>query len=211
MSARSRASAAILLALVVFAAACRGELRFDDAIDAAVSRDASAARDFGACGADSECGLASLHCEIGSGRCVACTEHVHCGGATPRCDPVLFRCVGCISADDCAAPRTCDPATRSCLVPCREDDDDCPTDTRCNERTRRCAACAETSHCTKIRAGLTCDESTGRCIACRRDESCGGGRCDTFLGRCVECLAASDCPKERAICDLALGSCVGSR
>jgi hypothetical protein len=200
-----------LAVVVVGIGACRGELRFDDhVLDAGAAGDALAesAVPSGPCTKDGDCGLATLHCDVDEGRCVACTSHAHCGGPTPRCDPALHRCVGCTSSDDCTSPASCDPVTRQCLVACREEDDLCPNGLRCNERIRRCAACGERSHCEGLGPSFTCDVLTGRCISCRTDASCPQGRCDTFLGRCVGCLTAADCPESAPLCDIAAGGCV---
>jgi hypothetical protein len=202
---------ASLAVLVVGLEACRGELRFDDHVnDAGVSADApgDAPRLTGPCTKDGDCGLATLHCDVAEGRCVACTSDSHCEAPTGRCDPALLRCVGCVSSDDCTSPASCDPVTRQCLVACREEDDPCPNGLHCNERMRRCATCAESSHCERLGARLSCDVLTGRCITCRTDASCNGGRCDTFLGRCVACLSAADCPTTAPTCDVRAGLCV---
>lgn len=203
-----RAAATFGITLVVVA--CRGEIRFDEhMVDGGPATDASgdAARP-GGCTRDGDCGLATLHCDVAEGRCVACTTDAHCAAPTGRCDPSLLRCVGCTSSDDCVSPASCDPATRQCLVPCREEDDPCPSGLHCNERMRRCATCYEKSHCERYGQGLACDVSTGRCITCRTDASCNGGRCDTFLGRCVACLSADDCPTSAPTCDVVAGRCV---
>lgn len=210
----ARAFAGLLGALVAItcvfatASACNGEFRFDEppldgAADAADERGVLAP---GKCETETDCRLASLHCDKPTGTCVECDQDAQCGASAPHCDPVLHRCVACESSLDCTSPATCDAPTRSCLTACRDGQEKCPTGFRCNEVALRCAQCFENEHC-RTGTRRTCELKTGRCVECLRDSDCPGARCDTFAGVCTECLSTDDCPAERPLCDFANRVC----
>jgi Cys-rich repeat protein len=190
------------------ASACNGAFRFDEpagdaAADASVDGSALAP---GKCESESDCRLASLHCDKPTGTCVECDRDAQCGPTAPHCDPVLHRCVACEGNLDCASPATCDAPTRSCIMPCRDGQEKCPAGLRCNEVALRCVQCFENENC-RTGARRTCELKTGRCVECLRDSDCPGARCDTFAGVCTECLSTDDCPAERPLCDFVNRSC----
>ena len=103
-----------LASVVLLLAACDGQLRF---AQTANQPDAAGS----GCDGDDDCGLASLHCDVVSGECVACNDDGDCTDPQqPRCDTALHRCVGCGSDLDCGANQTCLPMTRTCVQRCAE-------------------------------------------------------------------------------------------
>ena len=185
------------------ASACNGEFRFDEPpVDASAEGavDARGALAPGKCETESDCRLGSLHCDKPTGACVECDQDAQCGPTAPHCHPVLHRCVVCESSLDCTSPATCDAPTRSCITPCRDGQEKCPSGSRCNEVALRCVQCFENEHC-RTGTRRTCELKTGRCVECLRDSNCPGARCDTFAGVCTECLSTDDCPTERPLCD----------
>ncbi|MGH7283938.1 MAG: hypothetical protein ACRELY_20625, partial [Polyangiaceae bacterium] len=100
----SRIAIATIL-LVMIAAACDGEFRFEDidggpgsgtldgGADGASGGDAIAPGS--GCKIDGDCKLSTLHCDSPSGTCVACVLDSNCAAPLPRCDAALHRCVAC--------------------------------------------------------------------------------------------------------------------
>lgn len=157
------------------------------------------------CSADSDCGLASLHCDVATGRCFECVVDEDCSDdAGQRCEPLLHRCVQCLVARDCAAGFTCDPTTHRCLQSCVAENECAPEAHGCDERRGVCIACDEDDEC---EASYCAFDGTG-CVECRVDSHCSTGRaCDILSGKCVQCRDTGDCAAGSA-CDPATDSCV---
>jgi hypothetical protein len=185
-----------LLGLAFAIAACRGELRFDEA--------------YRECTADRPCPLASLHCHAPSGTCVPCLDDEDCSGSRPFCDPGLHRCVECPGQGSCQGQgqRLCDVGTHRCLVSC--DDGRCRdgSNGHCTSSHGLCRACEADQDCTGARAGPLCHTGIGRCVQCFGDGDCAAPtrRCDQVEGRCVGCVAGADCDLSQ-VCDPATHTC----
>ena len=132
----TRAAALLLLA----AAACNGQLRFQD-------QDAASTR--APCTRDTDCGLSSLHCDSFSGACVACTADIHCGQGARRCDSALHRCIECGSQLDCASGQVCEAMTHRCVPSCVDNGaPSCPpTAPTCEPQLGLCVECQGDADC----------------------------------------------------------------
>jgi len=163
-----------------------------------------------ACASDSDCALEGLHCDVGSGECVACVNDSQCAQAgSRRCDLALNRCVQCGLGSDCDPGQTCEPITHRCVVLCT-DAGRCPPDAPiCSQGL--CAACTSNADCNQVPGGRVCDQSIGRCVECTSDYQCPQvePNCDRTTGECVQCLDANDCPPG-SFCDPASSRCVSS-
>ena len=203
----------------VLTVGCERELRFDERGDAAGAdgggHDAAAGHDAGAtppgpCASDADCGLSSLHCDLGTHACVECTEQAHCAGRLdlPICDvdEYRYRCVQCAEGvgpgTGCADDETC--VSDHCVSTCAGRID-CSLGTECGPS----GACeCEDEHCRDTGATSLCDEARGyRCVECAGDGHCGSQHCDPVLGRCVECVDSSDC-SDPPWCDPVTHQCV---
>jgi hypothetical protein len=187
----------VVLVLGLFAA-CDGELRFDQA-HAPASDEAGTSH----CVQDEDCNAESLHCDLVSGECVACTRDQDCADPTaPRCDVALHRCVGCGSDLDCAAEQTCLPSTRTCVTRCEEgvNEHACPASApTCDEVARICVQCRSDQDCRAITDdGPYCERRSGRCVFCTDDRQCPATRprCDSVQQRCGQCSTRDDCPAD---------------
>ncbi len=172
--------------------ACDANFRFDQ-------KDAS-----GSCATDSDCPLATLHCDLTSGSCVPCTDDSACTTTGfPRCDTALHLCVECGSSQDCQAGWQC-VETHRCVPPCSSPADCSASVPNCNEITGVCYACNDLVPC----ATGVCDDDSGRCVECKYDSQCSSGYCQRALGKCVGCVLSSQCPASAPICDPASWSCI---
>lgn len=188
----------ILLAL----AACNGRVSFD----------------VSGCDKDSECGLPSLHCDVVSAVCVACTSDDHCsilGTGRDRCDTAAHRCVECGLDSDCGQGRGCRDG--HCLTLCQGEGFSgmCPTAAPyCEDDSQDgfCVQCGDdlpNACAASTAAGPLCGHE-GTCVACQHNSDCAAPtpRCETFSGRCVECLRAQDCSGSTPVCDPIVNRCV---
>jgi len=192
------------------AAACHGELDFNDAIDGSIAVTVDAGDD--ASGGDIDCRTAAcplptLHCELASGMCVACVADTDCASPNPRCDTALHRCVACGTGVDCPSGQSC--AQGVCIPSC-PDGGACPQGFTCQASSSMCVECTVSSDCKKSSKARLCQTKTGRCVECRADTDCTQGhpRCDTIAGTCVRCLSSADCPSAQRVCDPATLGCV---
>lgn len=208
------ATGALFVLPLLAASACNGSLRFDDtdaerAADGATdgaSKDASP----GVCTKDTDCSH-GLHCEEGSGKCVACVLDAQCGGTRPHCDVVARQCVECLATTDCGANQTCEPNSHRCLDACKKDGDLCPVAGQvCHDDQGICVECFRDNQCNGSPKRPHCDTPVGRCVACRGAADCSAGTpvCDRRDGSCVECIHSTECPSESPVCDPATRSCV---
>jgi hypothetical protein len=159
------------------------------------------------CSSDNQCGLARLHCDPGSGECVACVDDSQCvEPGSKRCDPTLNRCVPCELDSDCYPGEVCEGFTHRCVTPCTVAGD-CPSRAPiCSQGL--CASCTSSADCNSVNSPV-CDQRIGRCVECVSDAQCGGDEvtCDRITGRCAECLNANDCAPG-AFCDPLYERCV---
>jgi hypothetical protein len=169
------------------AVSCNGQFRFDDHADASA---ADATNATAACVIDSDCRLASLHCDVRSGKCVECAEDGHCPPDEPRCDLAEHQCVQCGVGIDCAAGHICE--SRQCVQTC-------PDGGGCPDAAPVCSAargirirCTGNSDCSDSLTTPVCD-SNGRCVQCARDRDCPAAApyCDLDGDGCVVCLPPS--------------------
>jgi len=141
------------------------------------------------CGQDADCGLASLHCETASRRCVECLKNSQCKAPSGVCDTSVYRCVACLADTDCSADQTCETNTRKCRA-------------RCDATT----ACKQ--------AGYSCDLTRGACRQCDGGETMSDDcpaatmQCQPKSLLCVACVYDNQCPSHQ-LCDLPAGRCVG--
>jgi hypothetical protein len=172
----------------------------------------------GPCSGDSECPLASLHCDPASRTCVPCVNMGQCAGmpGLSRCDPVLHRCAECVTAADCGGgTRTC--SAHRCVTTCTSSgsgsaDSKCaaePQATNCDENLGLCTACDDdSSGC----PGSFCAPAGGGCVGCRAEADCAGNpatpHCDPLTARCVQCTTAVDCGPAAPLCDPTTSRCV---
>lgn len=202
----ARAAFASIVAVSVLIA-CNGDFRFDDK----AARDADIGEASVGCASDTDCPLASLHCDISEGACVACTSDTQCTAALPDCDAVLQRCVECGSARDCAQGYACEGTTHRCLKTCNTSLDCAKiAGTHCNARGV-CVACDDRNEeCAGLAGTPVCNVTNGQCVQCARDADCSGAapRCETSSGKCVACLTARDCAAPTPICDPTTWRCV---
>ncbi len=208
----------VLLALV--AAACNGELRFDEPSSPDGGEPADASSDAGAaldaapagCTSDTECGLPDLHCAVETGACVECLNDGHClRPEQPRCHGVLHRCVQCGSAGDCDRNEVCERSTNTCVPTCFDGDDCSLTYAGCEISRGLCVDCIYDSDCTGASDGPLCQPANGRCVECRDNLSCPIERpsCDPTSGRCVACLSSASCTDAtNPLCDPEELTCV---
>ncbi|HEY4185359.1 MAG TPA: hypothetical protein VGP07_09835 [Polyangia bacterium] len=201
MNPRLLPTTVVTLAVACLLASCKGHLAFDE----------------GGCDDDSECGLATLHCDVVTSTCVACTADAQCaalGAGRDRCDTAAHVCVECGLDSDCGQGRGC--RFRHCVTLCNsegptsacpsaapycEDDDD-----------GFCVQCGDdlANACSmSTAAGPICGR-LGTCVACQGNADCKAptGRCETFSGRCVECLGTKDCSGATPVCDPTINRCV---
>lgn len=193
-----------LLGLVGLAAAgaCRQRIAFDQ----------------GGCDQDSECGIATLHCDTDTSTCVECLADADCaalGTSRVRCDMASYRCIECGLDADCGQGRGC--RHQHCVTLCNsegmnaacpasapycESDDDNGFCIQCgDDLPQACSGGAV--------AGPFCSR-LGTCVACQADTDCGPSapRCDLYSGRCVACLSTADCGTAGYVCDPASRTCV---
>ena len=185
-------AASVALAL---AAACDGTFAFDQHADASL----------GPCASDSDCPIASLHCEVASGVCVPCVDDTACTTAGyPRCDTALHLCVECGSSRDCPGSGATCTETHRCAQSCLTSSE-CPAPSPyCDLTELVCAACTSGAPC----ASGVCDHESGRCVDCISDAQCPGSYCQRALGKCVDCVLSSQCPASAPVCDPASWTCI---
>lgn len=200
-----------LAALVT--ASCQQAFYFDRddivASDASVpSRTVSESHDPLHCANDSDCGLASLHCDSTAGACVECAVDEDCAAQpSKRCDSTQHRCVECRVSRDCLSGYTCDGVANRCMPICNEEPD-CPFSAHaCDERRGVCVACDDDHECdSSSRAPYCAADGTG-CVECRMDSHCAASRwCDPVLSVCIACRDTRDCAPG-AVCDPDVHSC----
>ena len=159
------------------------------------------------CAKDSDCGLASLHCDTLSHTCVACLTDSDCSQEFPRCDFALHRCVQCGSAADCPSGQTCE-RTGHCVGTCLAGQP-CPAENPICDDRGICVRCRANADCAAPTA--FCNVSTGQCVACLQGGQCpmSKPRCDPYRNVCVGCLSSADCSfgTEHHVCNPATGAC----
>jgi hypothetical protein len=185
--------AAVLFASLVATGACHVTLNFSGP----------------GCATDSDCPLASLHCDPFSRQCLPCVSDGNCASSPggPRCDAVLHLCVQCGTDQDCAAGSKCISVTRSCVRTCAVDTDCATSGTSCEDGI--CAQCDEDQQCSGARP--RCDPATFQCTGCVTDAECASAAaplCDRSAGRCVQCLTVEDCA-DGMVCDPTDSTCKG--
>jgi hypothetical protein len=219
----SIAAAAIALAAV----GCDGDFRFDSrqSVDASMPPpdEAGAGADTGdddrrdgappsgTCLTDKDCLLPSLHCDIGTGACVACTLDDHCTSpSTPDCDTYLHRCVECGASRTCAQGQVCDSRSRACLTACHGTFECAAPAIVCDPIRGVCLGCILDEECRGSASGPICNVASGRCVQCARDSDCAApaARCEWTSGKCVQCLGSSDCSGATPLCDPSGWKCV---
>jgi len=149
----------------------------------------------GTCTDDRQCGLPSLHCDTGSGRCVECLSNDQCGPPNPACDVAAHRCVPCLLASDCGRDEACDPSLHKCQRTCTEDSN-CPSPSvGCNKKRGTCQGCDLDGDDDDCVAPAQCQLPIEVCVECLQDAQCGGITpiCDLPTGRCVACVDSRDC------------------
>ena len=205
---RLRAAIVVLGAGVLAGLSCSGRVEFTETTSTL-------------CTGDSDCPLSTLHCDPGSGQCVACTADAQClalGLGLARCDSTTHRCIGCFTAPDCATGLVC--SSSHCVTPCTGTTI-CPASApHCEGDVGFCVACDESGTIsedglpacgTTGTSGPICNRAIGQCVACLVDSSCGGStpRCNTYAGKCVACLSSADCTTAAApVCDPVSNQCV---
>lgn len=161
------------------------------------------------CSSDSDCKLASLHCDPypSSGQCFACVLDDQCTTPEhPVCDSSgLHLCVECNGAKDCPGG-VCEPTTHRCVLSCA-DGGVCP-DNYFYCRAGLCLGCTNDRDCTSSHSGPRCNTAIGQCVECVTEADCPRDRlCNPTTGRCVECLTSRNCyPGE--VCDPTIHACV---
>lgn len=182
-----------------------GDASIDSARDAAADVPVAPDRPYGTCRNDTECGLASLHCDVVRGACVECRSDVDCTASDRRfCDTGSGRCVGCRGDGDCEASKRCETAIHRCVDRC-SDSRPCSVGV-CEEATGRCIECLPGAACAD---GKVCS-TNAVCVECRSDADCAAAgeepRCDPFVAQCVQCASNADCPAGHP-CDPTRGEC----
>ncbi len=182
----------------------------DAAPDTSVAADATAPR--AGCHVDGDCKLATLHCDVISGTCVACTTDAQCVAlGSRRCDAALHRCIECGLDSDCATGQRCEPSTRRCVTTCTTITG-CPATTPfCDLPRSTCIRCHSDVECVVLSGDAhTCDPANGLCVDCIDDGQCKPSvpRCDRTRGKCVQCTGSGDCPATAPLCDPVASACV---
>jgi hypothetical protein len=213
-----------VVAIAWVGVACNGQFRFDennaiDGGDAGNGADASASTgSYTSCQVDTDCKLATLHCDVGSGQCVECVQPSDCtmiSSTRVACDTALHRCVQCGSTTDCPQtplPQTCDGTTHTCVVSCSDAMKTCPNGSLCNDDKMKCVECLSNMDCIAMGGPKhECDVSSGRCSECDQDFECKAPRphCDRIQDVCVQCKQNADCSGATPLCDPASYTCVG--
>lgn len=187
------------LVLVSFAS-CNNQFRFDSTLPPV---DAGPAP----CTVDTDCRLATLHCDPNAGVCVECVNDAQCTTAgLTRCDLATQVCAGCKVDGDCAHGQLCETTTGTCLFTCIEDPT-CPLEApACDEVRGVCIRCKHNRDC--ARDEPFCEAVSGRCLSCLNDDDCpvATPRCDRPLGGCVVCITSGDCTAP-AMCDPSAHDC----
>jgi hypothetical protein len=203
-----RASVAAFASIAL--AAC-GTQDWTFGTDATPGADARALADGsrGGCSSDSECMLQSLHCDPGSGQCVACLTDSQCPSlALPRCDSMIGRCVQCGNDGDCGPGQACESTTHTCVASCASSAE-CPPGESCSP-SGVCVGCTDDQDCAGGRTPAVCDPTIGQCVECTSDLQCPADQtCDRTSDRCVGCLSSFDCTRDQ-VCDMSTLECVGS-
>jgi Cys-rich repeat protein len=220
----ARAWLASLFPVLVLAASCQGELRLDDlattlveagaGTDSAPPGDSAGATETAprpACSTDTDCKLATLHCDVASGTCVECVGDQDCAaGPNHRCDGALHQCVQCGVDGDCAAGQVCVIAARRCVTSCTKITDCVLTGYICDLTRDLCVRCFA-NNVTCLDNDTPICAADGTCVQCGADSDCSGTtpRCDQVTGSCVACLSASDCQAAAPLCDPGSHTCSG--
>lgn len=172
--------------------------------------------DQGGCDDDSECGLATLHCDLPTATCVECTGDDQCaalGTARVRCDTAAHRCIECGLDGDCGQGRGC--RFHHCVTICDGEgpNSSCPSAAPyCeDDDSGICVQCGDDlpQGCSGAGvAGPICGH-LGLCVACQSDGDCHAPtpHCETFAGRCVECVSSKDCASG-TVCNPTTNQCV---
>jgi Cys-rich repeat protein len=194
----------------------------------------------GGCKSDKDCpATAQSHCELSSGKCVACVVDTHCK-SNQICDNKTYTCT--LKPGSCLSDINCTDKSRpycvnSACVACRTDsecqrlysclngacqltgcnsDADCaadPTNKRCAPN-KKCVLCTADAHCG---AGQFCDMTSYTCAkkpACTTNADCKAPvpYCDATSKACVACTTNSQCKKDPNAAGLAVcskGQCLG--
>ena len=162
------------------------------------------------CASDTDCPIASLHCNTATGACVECTSDKQCTKpGFPRCDLATNRCVPCAVNSDCADGGVCSSATLHCVIPCR-DGGGCPIDDMTCGSNGYCAACDSTKDGGGCSGASVCDDDNGQCAECTVDSQCPSAKphCDSQTDSCVQCVLSSQCPPSTPVCDPSNWTCV---
>ncbi len=200
-----------MTALALAIAGCEHTFEFDRPTDAGEDRSMSVGPT--RCTEDAECGLPSLHCEVGSGECVACLLDRHCNQlGLPRCDPVLRRCVACEVTEDCATGFACIDLVHTCVRTCTSGADCGAPERECDLARGVCEGCDRLSECAGTPSTPVCDAHAHRCVECVADGDCAAPtpHCDTAIARCVECFDSTQCTAATSLCDPIEHVCVTS-
>jgi Cys-rich repeat protein len=169
------------------------------------------------CSSEDDCGAATAHCDMDSGRCTGCTTDDDCRGEL-LCDTATGICRDCVDDGDCDGDRpTCDRVSGQCSAECTSDADCAANDGphTCDTTRGRCVDC--------IGNGMPCEFcelETYSCVGCLTDDDCSSDEpycgpshecspecaddgdcsndlvCDAATSRCVECATNADCPGE---------------
>jgi hypothetical protein len=163
--------------------------------------------DVAACASDADCGVATLHCDTGSGQCVPCVVDSQCTQTgLDRCDSALHQSVQCGVTGDCAGGQVCEPTSHSCVTSCA-DGGVCPAGATCDATRAVCVGCTTDVDCASSTAGHFCDPGSRQCVACTLDSQCSAPTrfCNPASDKCVGCLTGATC--ESHICDPATFTC----
>jgi hypothetical protein len=166
------------------------------------------------------CPLSTLHCDVASRSCVACTSDTDCTSSFVsmwnRCNLTLHQCIECTVDADCGRGRLC--RSNSCVTPCTEGEsgsDDtnsmCPTaQSYCEHDVGFCVAC-DSEHYVCSGDAVICSPR-GICIQCVTDAQCAGKagttRCNSVTGRCVACVNSTHCLGSGMACNPVSNTCV---
>ena len=166
------------------------------------------------CGRDADCGLASLHCETGSRRCVECLADSQCKAPSGVCDTSVYRCVACLADKDCSADQTCETNTRKCRARCDASNACKQAGYSCDLTRGACRQCdgGETMSDDCPAATMQCQPKSLLCVACVYDNQCPSHQlCDLPAGRCVGCEDSRDCfDVSKPFCNPASQQCVAA-
>jgi hypothetical protein len=160
------------------------------------------------CTIDSDCTIATLHCDTSSGQCVPCVIDQQCTLAGRRvCDTALNQCVQCGVTGDCAGNLVCEPTSHTCVSSC-VDGGPCPSGTSCDQSRWVCVGCTGDGDCANAPGGPVCDVGSGQCVECVLDSQCTfpKRRCNHADDHCVECLTGADCDDH--VCNPATFTCL---